>query len=33
MNFNSWTILSAAVILASFGVLILLERVRPYDRG
>jgi sterol desaturase/sphingolipid hydroxylase (fatty acid hydroxylase superfamily) len=33
MNFNSWTILSTAVILASVGVLILLERVRPYDRG
>src|SRR5258708_7639822 len=33
MNFNSWTILSAAVILASVGVLILLERVRPYACG
>src|ERR1700680_5270690 len=33
MNFNSWTILSTAVILVSVGVLILLERVRPYDRG
>src|ERR1700674_5369899 len=33
MNFNGWTILSAGVILASVAVLILLERVRPYDRG
>src|SRR5258708_11531466 len=33
MNFNGWTVLSAAVILGSSGLLILLERLRPYDRG
>jgi sterol desaturase/sphingolipid hydroxylase (fatty acid hydroxylase superfamily) len=33
MSLNGWTALSAAVILGAVGVLILLERVRPYDRG
>src|SRR5258708_23172437 len=33
MNFNGWTVLSAAVILGSSGLLILLERLRPYDGG
>jgi sterol desaturase/sphingolipid hydroxylase (fatty acid hydroxylase superfamily) len=33
MSFNTWTVISAAVILVSVGVLIGLERLRPYDRG
>ncbi len=33
MTLNQWTILSAAAILAAVGALILLERLRPYDRG
>jgi sterol desaturase/sphingolipid hydroxylase (fatty acid hydroxylase superfamily) len=33
MSLNGWTALSAAVILGSSGLLIALERVRPYDRG
>src|SRR5580704_1506147 len=33
MNVNGWAAVSAAVILGAVGVLILLERRRPYDRG
>jgi len=33
MSVNGWAAVSAAVILGAVGVLILLERRRPYDRG
>jgi sterol desaturase/sphingolipid hydroxylase (fatty acid hydroxylase superfamily) len=33
MSLKAWTIISSAVVLAAVGILILLERVRPYDRG
>lgn len=33
MSVNAWTVVSSAVILAAVGILMLLERLRPYDRG
>jgi sterol desaturase/sphingolipid hydroxylase (fatty acid hydroxylase superfamily) len=33
MSLNTWGLVSLGVILAATGLLILLERLRPYDRG